>query len=243
MSSPRYQAIADDLRARVERGEFSAGRVLPSEAELSGAYEVSRVTVRRALDQLREEGLVSSRQGFGWLVAADPLRQSLGRLGTIESQLAEAGIRSERRILDFAYVPATGRVEELLGDGTVLRVRRLNLADEEPFAVVTVWCPEDLAGELSRSDVERRPFYDLLGMELGGATQTIGAGVAGPRESGLLHIPVGSPTLDCERVTTDVDGRVVLVSNFVFPGHRTEFVVELPRAEESIAPSGLRLVE
>ncbi len=243
MPRPRYQTIADDLRTRLERGEFSAGRVLPSEAELSGAYEVSRITVRRALDQLRDDGLVVSRQGFGWLVAADPLRQSLGRLGTIESQLAEAGIASERRILDFGYVTAKGRVRELLGTESVLRVRRLNLADEEPFAVVTVWCPEDLAGELSRSEVERRSFYDLIGVEIGQATQTIGAGAATEPEAELLRIPVGSPTLVCERVTSAVDGRVVLVSQFVFPGHRTEFAVELPRAEESIAPTGLRLVE
>lgn len=243
MPRPRYQTIADDLRARLEHGEFSAGRVLPSESELSGAYQVSRITVRRALDQLREEGLVVSRQGFGWLVAVDPLRQSLGRLGTIESQLAEAGIDSERRVLDFGYVAPTGRVREVLGGDSVLRVRRVNLADGEPFAVVTVWCPDDLAGELSRSDVERRSFHDLLGVEIGQATQTIGAGAAGEEEAELLRIPVGSPTLECERVTSAVGGRAVLVSHFVFPGHRTEFVVELPRAEESMAPTGLRLVE
>jgi GntR family transcriptional regulator len=80
----RYRAIADELRQRVESGELAAGALLPSESELSGAYDVSRVTVRKALDVLRDEGLVDSRQGFGWFVATDPVRQSLGRLGTIE---------------------------------------------------------------------------------------------------------------------------------------------------------------
>jgi DNA-binding FadR family transcriptional regulator len=60
----RYQTIADDLRRRVADGEFERG-VLPSEAELSAAYEASRVTIRRALEALRVEGLVESRQGFG----------------------------------------------------------------------------------------------------------------------------------------------------------------------------------
>ena len=74
----RYRAIADDLRRRVEAGEFAAGRTLPSESELSASYEASRVTIRKALELLRDEGLVDARQGFGWFAAVDPLRQSLG---------------------------------------------------------------------------------------------------------------------------------------------------------------------
>src|SRR6187431_2746319 len=62
----RYREIADDLRTRVEAGEYVAGRLLPSEAELSARFRASRVTIRRALEALRTEGLVSSRQGFGW---------------------------------------------------------------------------------------------------------------------------------------------------------------------------------
>ena len=68
-------------------------------------------------------GLVDARQGFGWFAAVDPLRQSLGRLGTIESQLADSGVRSERRILDFGFVAATPRVRQVLGAATVLEVR------------------------------------------------------------------------------------------------------------------------
>jgi GntR family transcriptional regulator len=239
----RYRAIADDLRGRVEAGEFAAGRTLPSEAELSATYQASRVTIRKALEVLRDEGLVDARQGFGWFAAVDPLRQSLGRLGTIEAQLAESGVRSERRILDFGFVAAPPRVRQLLGVSTVLEVRRLNLADGEPFARVTVWCPEHLGAHLSRSDVERDSFYALIDQPLGGAVQTIGAALADARDAEVLEVPVGSPVLRCERTTSDPDGRPVLVSEHVFPAHRTEFVVDLPLAEPSIAATGLRLVE
>ena len=241
--SIRYREIADALRTRVTGGELVAGRVLPSEAELSATYGVSRVTVRRALELLRDEGLVDSRQGFGWFVAAAPVRQVLGRLGTIEEQMAASGLHPERRVLDFAFVAAPRRVRELTGADQVLRVRRVNLADGEPFALVTVWCPAELAADVSRADVERSPFYELLRIALGGATQTIGAAVAAADEAAALHIPAGSPVLRCERVTTDDAGRVVLVSAHVFPAHRTEFVVELAQADRSIAPSGLRLVQ
>lgn len=243
MREIRYRAIADELRRRVEGGELAAGRLLPSESELSAAYGASRVTVRKALELLREEGLIDARQGFGWFAAADPLRQRLARLDTIEHQLAEVGVRSERRILEFGFVDAPPRVRQLLGSETVLVVRRLNLADGEPFARYTVWCPEALGAGLSRNDVERQPFYELLGIRLGGATQTIGAGAAGPADAALLGVPVGSPLLMCERVTRSADGEPVLLSEHAFPAYRTEFVVELPEAEPNLNPSGLRLVE
>lgn len=239
----RYRAIADELRRRIEAGELGTGAVLPSENELSAAYRASRVTIRKALDLLRDEGLVDSRRGFGWFVATDPVRQSLGRLGTIEAQLAQLGVTSERRVVDFRFTASPARVRRVLGVETVLEVRRLNLADGQPFARVTVWCAEELGAHLSRRDVEESPFYELVGAPIGGASQTIGAAVAGSEDAELLAVPVGSPVLRCERLTRDVHGRPLLVSEHVFPGHRTEFVVELPQAPASISPSGLRLVD
>ncbi|MBU6241749.1 MAG: GntR family transcriptional regulator [Acidobacteria bacterium] len=243
MRSIRYQQIAEELRGRVLAGEFAAGRMLPSESELSAEFSASRVTVRRALEVLRDEGLVDARQGFGWFVAGDPLRQPLGRLATIEEQMAESGVVSERRILEFAFERAPKFVTRVLSTPQVLRVKRLNMADGEPFAIVTVWCPADLGQHLSRRDVEQSPFYELLEIPLQGATQTIGADAASDDDAKLLHVPVGSPVLRCERVTSDASGRAVLLSRHVFPGHRTEFVVDLPQAAPSIAPTGLRLID
>jgi GntR family transcriptional regulator len=243
MRTIRYREIADAIRLRIEAGEFAAGRLLPSEAELGAAYEASRVTVRRSLEVLRDEGLVDSRQGFGWFVAADPLRQTLARLGTIEHQLTESGRASSRQVLEFGFVDAPPRAAAVLGAETVLEVRRRNLADGEPFALVTVWCPDDLGAELSRAAVERHSFLELLSVELGGATQTIGASVADAAEARPLDVPEGSPILRCERITRSADGRPVLLSEHVFPAHLTEFVVDLPHPSTSMAPSGLRLVD
>ena len=241
MRTIRYQEIADELRQRL--ASAGVGRVLPSESELSAEFKVSRVTIRRALEILRDEGLVDARQGFGWYMAGDPVRQHLDELGTIEGQLEERGIRTERRVIEFDFRVAPPRVAAVIGTDQVLRVKRLNLADDTPFAVVTVWCPAELGHHLSRRDVERHPFYELLGVPLRGATQTIGADSVDGADATLLGVPVASPVLRCERITTDIHGRAVLMSEHVFPAHRTEFVVDLPQAEPSVLPSGLRLVE
>jgi GntR family transcriptional regulator len=239
----RYREIAEDLRARIDAGEMGERRILPSESELSHRYEASRVTVRKALEELRGEGLIDSRQGFGWFVAGTPFRQHLARLGTIEAQLEADGKHSERRILDFGFVRATARVRDALGVEKVLRVRRVNLADGEPFARVTVWCPEALGADLSRSQVAERSFYELLPLRWGSAVQTIEAHAAGADDAAVLEIPEGSPILVCERVTSDVSGTPVLMAEYAFPGHRSAFTVDLPQPEASIGPSGLRLVD
>lgn len=237
----RYQQIAQTLRERI--AAVGRSHVLPSESDLSAEFGVSRVTIRRALETLREERLVESRQGFGWFSRGTPLQQRLTQLETIEQQLEERGLRPRRQIIEFAFVSAPAHVAEQLGTDQVLRVKRINLADDEPFAVVTVWCPAELGQNLSRRDVERKPFYELLGVSLRGATQTIGAASASADDAALLEVPVGSPVLRCERLTTSTSGEPILLSEHIFPAHRTEFVVDLPLAEPSTTPTGLRLVD
>lgn len=231
------------MRSRVEAGVFGAGQVLPSEAALSREFGTSRVTIRKALELLREDNLISSQQGAGWFVAVDPLRQSLGRLGTIEAQLNASERTSERDIYAFGFTNAPGWVAEILGSVSVLEVRRRNLADGQPFARVTVWVQREVGQHLSMAQVEASPFYEVLGAELGGATQTIGAAIVSEDDAALLDVPSGSPVLVCTRVTNDVKGVPVLVSEHVFPAHLTEFVVDLPHVAGSMAASGLRLVD
>ena len=241
MRTIRYQEIAQVLRERI--AAVGAGHVLPSESDLSAEFGVSRVTVRRALETLRDEHLVESRQGFGWFSATAPVQQRLTQLDTIERQLQERGMHPRRQIIEFAFVAAPPHVAAQLHCDNVLRVKRINRADGEPFAVVTVWCPADLGQNMSRRDVERQPFYELLGIPLRGATQTIGAAAASLADAALLAVPVGSPVLRCERLTTSTAGAPILLSEHIFPAHRTEFVVDLPLAEPSTTPTGLRLVE
>ena len=111
----------------------------------------------------------------------DPVRQSLGRVTTVEAALEAAGAVAQRRVLEFAFETAPADVAKTFGlptDGEVLRVSRLNLADGEPFAVVTVWVPATLGAALSRAEVERSTFFDLLplqGVEPARVIQTITA--------------------------------------------------------------------
>lgn len=233
----RYREIAEELRVDIDRGRFDEG-VLPSEADLAVQHDASRVTVRKALDLLRAEGLVSSRQGFGWFVERDPLRQSLDSLSSIHAELAEAGRTSERQVLEFRFVDAPAHVAAELGN-EVLEVVRLHLADDQPFALVTVWCPVAVGAQLSREDVTQASFVELLASRSGSVRQVISAGIADAAAAGLLELDVGAALLQVRRSIESVDGTTLLVSEHRYPAHLTEFAVTLEASTAEL--SGLRL--
>jgi GntR family transcriptional regulator len=115
MRSIRYQEIADELRGRAQAAP--PGSLLPSESELSAEFAASRVTVRRALELVREEGLIDARQGFVWFVATEPVPQRLERHGTIEAQLGGSGRDAVRRVVEFSFVAPPPPVRLVLGAG------------------------------------------------------------------------------------------------------------------------------
>jgi GntR family transcriptional regulator len=244
----RYLTLADALRDRLTAGAFGAGGALPSEATIGREHGVSRVTVRRALELLRDEGVITPRRGSGWFVANDPVRQALGRFTTVEAALEAAGAEPGRRILSFGYEAAGPEVAgplQLRDGDEVLRVRRLTTAGGEPFGVVTVWVPAEFGAPLSRADVEEATFYDLLprhGTALARSEVTIAAVSAEPADAHLLEVRAGAPVLACRRITFTTEGRPVVLSEHRYAGDRTVFEVELPHLGPNAAagPPGLR---
>jgi GntR family transcriptional regulator len=236
-----YLQIADALRQRIHDGEFERGQVLPTEAELGQTYGTSRLTIRRSLGILREEGLLQSRRGFGWFVATRPLEQRLGWLGTIEQQIERTGRVPLRQVRHFGFETATGPVREVLGVDDVLRIARLNQAEHEVIAHSTAWVPAGLAAGLSLDQVSSTSLYELLPVEIGGARQRISAVAASEEDAELLGTPLGAPCLRSERIVFSLDGTPAVYAVAVFAAHRTEFVVELPRGDR--ASAGVQLAD
>jgi GntR family transcriptional regulator len=225
--APRYLRLRDELAETLANGELAPGALLPSEGDLAARYNVSRVTVRRALSLLKDQGVVESRQGFGWFVADEPMRQSLDVLTTIDDQIAAAGRRPARRLLSFAFGPAPAHVAHILGATSVLEISRLNLADGEPVGRNTAWVAEHLARGLSIEAVESQSLHRLLPATVGSATQTITAERASAGDAKLLGVTAGTPLLRFNRTTRDGAGDVILYSEAVYNPKRTEFTVEL----------------
>ena len=240
----RYQEIAEvAARPGASPAIGRPGGCCPSEAELSERVRRQPGDGSPGARAAARVGPDRRPPGFGWFVAASPVRQTLARLGTIEAQMEAEGpaIRAPDPRVRLRAAPTAESVA-CSAPTRCCGCKRVNLADGEPFAVVTVWCPAELGQHLSRRDVERTPFYELLDLELRGATQTIGADAAvAPRDAELLGVPAGSPVLRCERVTTD-DRRpsgAGVASTSSRPTAPSSWSTS-PRTP-SISPSGLRL--
>ena len=238
----RYQEIADELRRRVASAR-RRGSVLPSESELSAEFAASRVTVRRALELVRDEGLIAARQGFGWFVATEPVRQRLERLLTIESQLESSGTRCRAAGDRFRVRDAAGPRRATCSASTVCCA---SSASTSPTASRSrssrCGAPPSSASSCRWPTSSASRSTSCSTSSCGARRRRSAPTLAEPPDAELLAVPVGSPLLNCRRVTTDTTGRPVLMSEHLFPAHRTEFVVDLPLAGRR-SPTGLRLVD
>jgi GntR family transcriptional regulator len=253
MAAARWSVLAQDLRERIALGDVGESGELESEAGLGARYGVSRVTVRRALELLREEGLVSSRRGSGWFVVGASFHQQLA-LGTFRhaaSAVAEAGGQTSRRVVEFGYRRAPEPTATLLAIGAeaeVLFSRSVRFVDDIPLDVVTEWVPSGSAGSISRDDAERDGIWQTLqraGRVVDTVRQTITAGVANTSDAAVLNVSKGSPLLLVRRLALAADGEPLALSDHRYLAHRFTLEVEFHgwTSAGAAEPPGLRVVD
>jgi GntR family transcriptional regulator len=226
-----YRQIADHLRVEIERGEREPGAQLPSESQLMAAYDVSRVTARRALGVLVTDGLVVAEHGRGWFVRRKPPVKRLGsdrfarrREGkaafTVDMEASNRPFRVD--VLFVGRGPAPEDVAVRLGvspgDEVVVRRRRY-FAEEQPIEVATSYIPLDVSAGTPIEEVNPGPGGIYARMEDKGMTferydEEISARMPTEEETRLLQLPPASPVLHLVR-TAVADDRAVEVCDTV----------------------------
>lgn len=224
------------LRSRLTSGQFAPGARLPSEPVLAADHGVSRVTVRRALDQLSCEGLIERRPGAGTFVRDTALaRPIIVDLANVYAHLIEMGRETSVRLLSFGYVTASSAVARALGLRTGERVQRsirVRLTDGAPFSYLITQVPEGIGLTYSESDLSTTPLLQLLensGAVVDRASQTIGATLAEPEVAEALQLAMGSPLLSLTRVVYEQGGRGVEHLYALYRPDRYSFHMDLAR--------------
>ena len=210
---PLYHQAAQALEAAIEDGRLPRGSKLGGEVELATRLGISRPTMRAAMKQLVDKGLLLRRRGIGTMVAPRPVRRTVA-LTSLYDDLKEAGREPATRVLVFEEESCPAKVAEQLGiePGTpVMRFDRLRLAGSDPIAYMRNAVPAGLL-DIEWEDLERTGLYELFrdsGIRPHVATQRIGARKAGAEEAELLEIEVGDPVLTTNRVAYDARGRAI----------------------------------
>lgn len=226
-SSPLYHQLMQRIADDIEKGNYPVGSRIPPEHELEKSYEVSRVTVRRALAELTAEGLLERKQGKGTFVSTPRISQDLKSIHSFHDSCKKNGVRAGTRVIHVTEIPAdaTDIADLNLHEGDrVVETLRVRSADGEPIALEknhfsTVYSyleNENLNGSL----------YNVLrdyGVEPTQATHDISMTFATDAQAKLLNINTGSPLMRLREVVYDQKGRPLHNSLQLIRGDRFVF--------------------
>lgn len=224
--SALYHRIQGDISESIASGEYPPGERIPSETALAERYGVTRMTVRQAISGLISKGLVTRKQGSGTYVlrARQPAR-ALNQLTGFTDDMTAQGYKPTSRQLSNAEVEAPEAVQdalELNAGAHVIRLERVRILDETPWALHLVWLPLWLAPELVRRDMANVSLYQILeeefGVRLSSASQRISAVRATAHHAEFLNVEEGSPLLHTEKLTRDENNQPVeFVESWAIP--------------------------
>lgn len=237
---PLYHRVYVVLRQQIAEGRWEPDAAMPGEHDLSDQFKVSRITIRRALDRLERENLITRRRGSGTFAQPDgdiaPVRQNL--TGLLENLLV-MGLKTSVRVLDFSYLTAPSDVAaalEIPPRTVVQKAVRVRAHRETPFSYLTTWVPEDIGRKYKRADMAKRPLLALLeeaGYAVSRADQVISARLADTLVAQELGMEVGAALLYVRRQVRDDQDRVVEYVQALYRPELYEYHMGMRRVSRS----------
>jgi GntR family transcriptional regulator len=221
--------VREELEGRIERGDLAPGEQLPTERELRDEFGVSRVTVRRALASLTDDGLVYAIQGRGTFVASERLAEPPNTLQSFHELVANEHVTVGAQPLKVDTRAATIDEAEMFGiapGAPLFELVRLRTLDELPVAIDSTTLPLSIDPALPGLDWSQESLYARLvaaGHAPVSADYAVEARAADARVAGLLAAPPGSPVLVAESEVNDVAGRVIVIGVITYRGDRYRF--------------------
>jgi GntR family transcriptional regulator len=231
----RYQQVREELEAEIERGRRPVGSRLPPERALAQHFGVSRVTLRRSLEEMARAGTIA-RSGAGWMVASPAIGEPPNVLMSFSEMAASRGLKPGGRVLDRRQRPATIDEAEALGlapGAPLFELERLRSLDDVPILIDRTRIPLSLTPGLFEMDLDGRSLYEALeqtfGLRPARARLTVEAIPADERRARLLGLEPGEPLLLCRQQSEDQAGRQIELCDMVYRGDRYRFMATLER--------------
>jgi len=210
---PLYFQLAQKLEAAIKDGRLAPGSRLENEIALGKRLSLSRPTVRRAIQELVDKGLLVRRRGVGTQVLHGQIHRKV-ELSSLYEDLSNGGQAPSTKVLEIKRSNADQKIAGYLNvkvGAPVLMIKRLRFADGVPVAILENWLPEDFI-DLADENLASHGLYQLLkarGVAIKVAQQNIGARKSNSVESEMLNVEKGSALLTMERTAFDTTGKAV----------------------------------
>jgi GntR family transcriptional regulator len=232
---PLYFQIQRTLMDQIRSGGLSVGDPLPSEEELGRVYQVSRMTARQALHGLKTNGYAVSQKGRGTFVTRPKLEKNIMHLRGFTEDMKHLGMEASSKLLEQTVVAATAELAEKLkvetGE-TIMRLRRLRLADGIPMALEDSCIPLRQFPGLEKIGFAKRSLYSVLrenyGVRVAYADEVIEALPATQEESELLTIPKRASILSISRVIMTTEEAPIEFACSRYRGDRYRASIRIP---------------
>ncbi|HUN45701.1 MAG TPA: GntR family transcriptional regulator [Stellaceae bacterium] len=243
LPTPLYHQVYLVLRDKILSGGYGADGLLPGEPALIRQFGVSRITVKRALDDLATEGLVRRRRGLGTRVVSGAAgRPVAGNMAGLMENLIIMGLATEAELIEFDYVlppEDVRRALDLAEGARAQRAVRVRSQEGVPFSYLTTHVPEPIGRKYGRKELAATPLLTLLeraGAVAASAEQALSARLADPTVAARLGVEVGSPLLSLTRVV--YDGKRQPVEHIVALYRPDRFEYRMALAREGDGDSG-----
>lgn len=235
-SAPLYQQIYDDIKGAIKDGTYKVDEKIPSEAELSEEYGVSRITVRRAIEDLCADGYLTKMQGRGTFVGKPHIMRRLSQSKATRSFseiCEEAGVTPGAHLIERQIVPVRPDEQEFFGlgpDALLIYVHRVRTADGLGVCDENMFVPYDDGRDLLTLPLEDTSLFDAIEQATGHRPASnedwnITAVKATTDQASLLGISVGDPLLRTHVSFVDDEGRPVCMGRHYFVGSRYELSI------------------
>ena len=238
---PLYQQIFVILQNKIQAGELAPGDPVPGEQALCEEFGVSRITARRALNELADRGLVERRRGRGTRVAQAPAQPVRASIDGLLENVGRIGRTTTVKVLRNGRVPAGREAAEALGldpSETVQRAVRVRHLGGQPMSYLVTSVPQDIADRIAGQDMSDTPLLLLLeraGVPVATARQTISATLADAEVAPALGVPAGAPLIEVRRVVFDTSDRAVEYIRILYRPDLYRFEMSMHRRTEGEA--------
>ena len=223
----------DDLIKKIKTQQYRENEKLPSERELCDIYELSRITVRQALQELEREKFIYKLHGKGTFVAPKSYNQNLVKLYSFTEEMKAIGKQPATKVLSFREMAVEERLATKMGlepYDEVFQIVRLRLADEEPLMYETSYVPKGIFPGITKSRLMERPMYDIFyddyGVGVTKALERFSATMIREEEADYLKMDTTQPAMLIKRYAYQ-DEQLIEYTISVARGDKFDYTVEL----------------